>query len=174
LAGLLAGLLAELAVALALVPGAHAGPDRGRLADLVANEVTSRGYPGMAMLAQRATEPPVAAAAGYSDLAAAMPLQTDDPFHLASVTKAFTAVAVLQLVDTGRLRLDSTLAGLLGDAVRGLPYADTITVAQLLDHSSGIYATNNDPDYLKTLLGPGAGLVASPATNGAGLPARHS
>jgi CubicO group peptidase (beta-lactamase class C family) len=37
-----------------------------------------------------------------------------------------------------------------------IPNADRITIAQLLDHSSGIYPTNNDIEYLNTLLGPQA------------------
>lgn len=115
-----------------------------------------RGYPGIAMLIQSASGTVRSAAAGYSDLENRTPMRVDDPFHMASINKTFTGVAVLRLVDEGKLSLDSSLANLLGEAVSRIPYADRITVAQLLDHSSGIYPTNNDMDYLNTVLGPKA------------------
>jgi len=54
------------------------------------------------------------------------------------------------------LFLNDTLQDRLGDAASRIPYADRITVSQLLDHSSGIYATNNDMAYLTTIIGPNA------------------
>jgi len=54
------------------------------------------------------------------------------------------------------LSLSATLKQCLGEAVAKIPNAERITVAQLLDHSSGIYATNNDMDYLTTIIGPNA------------------
>ena len=112
-----------------------------------------RGYPGIAMLIERPGTGLRAEAVGYSDLEHRTPLRTDDRFQLASITKTFTAAAALRLVDAGRLSPRSTLSEVLGDAVARIPHAREITVAQLLDHSSGIYPTNNDPDYLATLLG---------------------
>jgi D-alanyl-D-alanine carboxypeptidase len=69
------------------------------------------------------------------------------PQHIGSITKTFTAVLVLQLVDQGLLDLDETIArhlpaGLLADAER-------ITVRQLLQHTSGLrdyFATDGDDD----------------------------
>jgi D-alanyl-D-alanine carboxypeptidase len=84
------------------------------------------------------------AAIGYSNLEKHTPLRVDDGFHMASINKTFTAVAVLRLIDQRKLSLTVTLKGQLGDIVARIPYADQITVAQLLDHSSGIYPTNND------------------------------
>jgi D-alanyl-D-alanine carboxypeptidase len=116
----------------------------------------ARGYPGIAMLVQNASGEVRSAAVGYSDLARRTPLRVDDAFHMASITKTFTAVATLRLVDQGKLALDGTLSGTLGTAVERLPHADQITIAQLLDHSSGIYPTNNDMAYLDTVIGPNA------------------
>ena len=73
---------------------------------------------------------------------------------MASITKTFTAVAVLRLVDAHKLSLGTTLKECLGEAVGKVPNAGRITVSQLLDHSSGIYPTNNDMDYLTTVIGP--------------------
>jgi D-alanyl-D-alanine carboxypeptidase len=83
-------------------------------------------------------------------------MRVEDAFHIASINKTFTAVAVLRLVDEHKLSLSATLKQCLGEAVAQIPNAEKITVAQLLDHSSGIYATNNDMDYLTTVIGPKA------------------
>jgi D-alanyl-D-alanine carboxypeptidase len=97
------------------------------------------------------------AAAGDASIEDKRPLRVDDAFNLASVTKAFTAVAVLRLVDQHKLTLDAKLTDVLDSSLVGrIPNSSRITVAQLLDHSSGIYATNNDMEYLTTMLGPKA------------------
>ena len=55
-------------------------------------------------------------------------------YNLFSVTKTFTALAVLQLVQEGTINLHSPVSKYLED----FPYTDEITVEQLLNHSSGI------------------------------------
>ena len=114
----------------------------------------ARGYPGLAMITRDRTGRVRSAAVGFADLEHGLPLKTTDAFHIGSVNKVFTAVTALQLVDQGRLSLKSTLVEVLGDLAAPISGADRITVAQLLDHSSGIYATNNNMDYLTTMLGP--------------------
>jgi len=83
-------------------------------------------------------------------------LRADDAFHMASINKTFTAVSILRLADEGKLSLSDTLKARLGEAAGRIPYSDRITISQLLDHSSGIYPTNNDMDYLTTIIGPKA------------------
>ena len=60
----------------------------------------------------------------------------DTRFRIASLTKAFTKVLLLQLVEEGRVDLSGTIADYLPDYAG--PGADRITVAQLFDHRSGI------------------------------------
>lgn len=125
------------------------------LKDLLQKGV-DRGYPAVAMLIQTANGTIRAAATGHSDLERLTPVNVDDAFQMASITKTFTAVAALRLIDEGKLSLNARLGDLLGEAVGRIPSSERITVAQLLDHSSGIYATNNDMDYLTTVIGPKA------------------
>ena len=115
-----------------------------------------KGYPGIAVLTQTADGKVQSAAAGYSNLEKHLPMQVDDAFHMASINKTFTATSILQLVDRQKLSLSATLKDCLGKAVERIPNSDRITIAQLLDHSSGIYAINNDMDYLTTIIGPNA------------------
>jgi D-alanyl-D-alanine carboxypeptidase len=114
------------------------------------------GYPGIAMLIQEGNGKIHSSAVGYSVLEHHTPLRVDDAFHMASINKTFTAVAILRLIDEGKLSLNDTLKDRLGNAASRIPYADRITISQLLDHSSGIYPTNNDMDYLTTIIGPKA------------------
>ncbi len=66
------------------------------------------------------------------------PVDASTPFLLGSVSKSFTAATVHDLVDRGRLDLDDRLGDLLAD--HGIPdeRADSITVEQLLTHTSGL------------------------------------
>ena len=58
----------------------------------------------------------------------------DTKFQLASVTKQFTAAAILQLVERGKLSLDDKLSTFLPD----YPHAENVTIHMLLSHSSGL------------------------------------
>lgn len=68
---------------------------------------------------------------------AAAPLTPQTVFPICSITKQFTAVLVLQLIDAGKLRLDSTLGEVLPDFRPDEP-GRAVTVRQLLTHSSGL------------------------------------
>lgn len=76
-----------------------------------------------------------ARAFGVSDLAAKIPATPHTRFRIGSVTKMFTAVSIMQLVEAGRLKLDAPLAAYLPDA----PHASEVTIRQLLMHRSGIW-----------------------------------
>ncbi|MFE4820308.1 serine hydrolase domain-containing protein [Streptomyces sp. NPDC056704] len=77
---------------------------------------------------------------GVADRATGRAITTTDRFRVGSVTKSFSAVVLLQLVDEGRLDLDASvntyLPGLLPD--------DRITVRQVMSHRSGLYDYTND------------------------------
>ncbi len=74
---------------------------------------------------------------GMADAARSVPNTLDTRFHVGSITKTVTGVAIAQLVESGRLRLDDTLARVLPE----YPDADVaarVTIRQLLTHTSGI------------------------------------
>jgi len=70
---------------------------------------------------------------GYRDIAGKIPLTDSSLFPLASVSKTFTAVAVLQLMEKGKLKLDDAYAKYFP----GFLYP-TITIRQLLSHTSDL------------------------------------
>ncbi|MEV5987015.1 serine hydrolase domain-containing protein [Streptomyces sp. NPDC052051] len=83
--------------------------------------------------------------AGAADPAEGRTVRMTDQFRAGSVTKAFVATVVLQLWAEGRVDLDAPLAHCLADLA--LPAAfGRITVAQLLDHTSGLPDHQGLPD----------------------------
>jgi D-alanyl-D-alanine carboxypeptidase len=85
-----------------------------------------------------------AAGAGTEELASTVPVSTSARLRIGSVTKTFVATVVLQLADEGRLALDDPIAGHLPGVV---PVGETITVRQLLNHTSGIYDYAHERDW---------------------------
>jgi CubicO group peptidase (beta-lactamase class C family) len=71
---------------------------------------------------------------GMANLELDVPNSPKTEFRLGSLTKQFTAAAILQLQDQGRLNVNDTLDKYLPDA----PHAGEVTLSQLLSHSSGI------------------------------------
>lgn len=105
------------------------------------------GAPGAAVVVARGDSIVFACGYGLADVEHGVPVTSQTAFRLASVTKQFTAAAILTLVDVGKVGLDDRL----GDLLAGVPaYARGVTVRQLLSHTSGV------PDY-EALLGKGDG-----------------
>lgn len=73
--------------------------------------------------------------AGYADLEAGVPISRDTRFLIASASKQFTALAVLRLVDQGRIGLDDPAEHWLPDLAGALRGA---TVRQLLNQTAGV------------------------------------
>jgi CubicO group peptidase (beta-lactamase class C family) len=71
---------------------------------------------------------------GVADVASRVPVGPHTTFNGFSVTKIVTAVAVLQLVESGEMAMDASAA----DYLPAFPYSDTITVRNLLTHTAGI------------------------------------
>ncbi|HSN02768.1 MAG TPA: serine hydrolase domain-containing protein [Acidimicrobiales bacterium] len=74
---------------------------------------------------------------GHADPGGRTPMDPSRRFEIGSISKLFTSLVVNRLVDEGRLRLDETLAEVLPWARLG-PTSGTVTVARLLNHTSGL------------------------------------
>ena len=113
-----------------------------------------RGWPGVGVLVESANGKVRIATAGLASIESNTPMSAATGFHMCSINKTFTAVAILRLIDQGKLSLASRVVDILDQpVVKRIPNIADITVAQLLDHSSGIYPTNNNPTYVNTLVG---------------------
>jgi CubicO group peptidase (beta-lactamase class C family) len=81
---------------------------------------------------------------GLASVELKVPLQADMVFRIGSVTKQFTAAAVMGLVEEGKVELQAPI----GRTLKELPAAwAKVTVEQLLNHTSGIPSYTNDPSF---------------------------
>jgi CubicO group peptidase (beta-lactamase class C family) len=84
-------------------------------------------------------------ARGLREVATSSPVQNDTVFRIASMTKSFTAAAILQLRDEGKLALDDPAERYVPE-LAGLAYPTTdspkITIRHLLSHSEGFPEDN--------------------------------
>ena len=91
--------------------------------------------PGCAVGVYRAGEIVFARGYGYADLEHDVPLTEASVFYLASVSKQFTAAAVLLLAGDGKLSIDDDVRKFLPE----LPdYGKRVTLRHLLHHTSGV------------------------------------
>jgi D-alanyl-D-alanine carboxypeptidase len=117
------------------------------------------GFGGMVVHARLDGQEPVVAAAGLADRERGTEMTGGDRFRVYSITKALTAVVVLQLAEEGQLSLDGRLTDYLDDpAVTRLPFVGQITLRQLLGHTSGVYdyADEDSPFLQDAFFGPDA------------------
>jgi CubicO group peptidase (beta-lactamase class C family) len=96
-----------------------------------------RDVPGAAVLVMHGGRIAFSRGYGLADLETRRPVTDRTNFRLASLTKAFTAVAILRLVEDGALRLDDHVADILPDFPA---YGRAIRIRHLLSHTSGLQA----------------------------------
>jgi len=84
-------------------------------------------------------------AIGYSNIDATnkTPATTQTRYRIGSISKVFTSVIIFQLIEEGKLTFATPLAKFFPE----LPNADKITIAQMLNHSSGLHNFTNDSTY---------------------------
>jgi CubicO group peptidase (beta-lactamase class C family) len=86
-----------------------------------------------------------ARAYGFANTGTRRRNRLDTRFNLASAGKMFTGVAVAQLVERGKLRFTDRVGRYVPELRRAV--GSTVTVAQLLDHTSGLGDYFRDPGY---------------------------
>ena len=100
--------------------------------------------PGSIMLVYKPTEDRWIGNSGKSNLEHNKSILTTSQFRTGSVTKMFTAVVILKLVEQGRLSLEDKLSDLRPSVNGKIPQADKITIRHLLAHLSGITDPPNE------------------------------
>lgn len=127
--------------AAAAVGTALARVDPRRVDDLIASKMSHHAIPGMSIAIVHGGVLVHSRSYGLADVEHAVPATPRSPFKIASLTKPFTAIAILQLVDRGRVSLDQAVSHYL----ENLPDRwRATTIRQLLGHTSGV------PDYLRS------------------------
>ena len=137
-------LLAALALGLvSALPGI--GPDSS-IEDVIDQEMAASGVPGLAYSVVADGEITSAGARGVVRSGGETAVTPDTPFVIGSISKSFTALAVMQLVEAGEVDLDAGISRYL-DVFSGRP-GGPVTIRQLLSHTSGFSTLqgNSNPD----------------------------
>ncbi|HWA93646.1 MAG TPA: serine hydrolase domain-containing protein [Terracidiphilus sp.] len=124
-------------LALGTASALQASVPSGSIDDFIAAEMPHSGAPGLAyaVVEDGAVH---AEARGNVRIGSSRKVTPDTPFLLGSISKSFTAIAVMQLVEAGKVQLDTGISHYL-DAFADRP-SGAITIRQLLSHTSG-YST---------------------------------
>ncbi|TKC56157.1 beta-lactamase family protein [Pedobacter hiemivivus] len=76
---------------------------------------------------------------GLKDVESNIPLTNDNIFRIASISKSFSATAIMQLVEAGKLSLDDDFSSLMGFKIRNPKFPETvITLKMVMSHTSSI------------------------------------
>lgn len=118
-----------------------------KIDDLISRYVDYRLFNGSALVADEGRTV-FEKGYGFANMEWNIPNEPDTKFRLGSVTKQFTSMLVMQLVEQGKIKLDAKLTDYL-------PYyrkdtGDKITIHMLLTHTSGIPSYTNASDFFKT------------------------
>ncbi len=110
-------------------------PEQAAKVDAIFKEFAKAGSPGCAVGVYRGDRMVFSRAYGMANLDHDVPLTTTSVFHVASVSKQFTAAAILLLAQDGKLSVDDDIRKYIPE----LPdFGPTITVRNLVHHTSGI------------------------------------
>lgn len=136
----IAVLTAFLDAAAAVPPPLSKQLDVIALDNFISSQVARHHIPGLAVAVTRGDK--VVFVRGYAEAQDRLPVTGKTLFRIASLSKSFTAMAVLQLVEAGHIELDAPIARYLPDFALATPLqAERITVRQLLNHTSGLADT---------------------------------
>jgi len=111
-----------------------------RVDEYIQIELKKRQIPGLALVVIRGGEVIKMKGYGFANLEHDVPVTPDTVFELASVTKQFTAAAVMVLVEEGKIRLEDPIAQYLPNSPE---HWKDITVRHLLTHTAGLPTLEN-------------------------------
>ncbi len=129
--------------------GGHAHAQSPREVDFesIVQQAYTADAPGAAVIVVREGRVLYRGARGMANLELDVPLQPDNVFRVGSITKQFTAAAILLLADEGRLSLSDPITRFLPDyPLQG----NAVTLSHLLSHTSGIANYTEIPEWQVT------------------------
>lgn len=142
-AGAVLALLSPALLAKELPPPDAAAVARYANELLDAQRIDANG-PGLSLLVARDKDLLLSTARGAASIELGVALKPEHQMRLGSITKQFAAATLLRLIDEGKAKLDDPLSKYLPDYPKG----DGITLAQLLNHSSGVKSYTGIAGYM--------------------------
>lgn len=134
-----------------LVIRAQASAETEKVDSIAKAAIDERHLPGLSLAVVREGKVAMARGYGLNDVEQKVPATADSVYEIGSVTKQFTAMAIMMLVEQGKVSLDEKITAYLS----GLPDAwKDVTVRHLLTHTSGIKSFTSVPDFGKITTTP--------------------
>ncbi|MGZ8558571.1 MAG: serine hydrolase, partial [Chitinophagaceae bacterium] len=115
-----------------------------KVADNFYYSLKGKEAPGIAVLVARDGNVLYRKGFGYADVKNKILITPDTKFRIGSVTKQFTAAAILKLQENNLLSVNDKLSKFIPDFPRG----DEVTIHQLLTHTSGIHSYTSRNDFM--------------------------
>ncbi|MEO8395269.1 MAG: serine hydrolase domain-containing protein, partial [Chloroflexota bacterium] len=112
--------------------------------DSIVEAEVHAGEPGAAVMVIHNGDVIHAKGYGLANVEWDIPIDTDTVFRLASLTKQFTATAIMMLVEQGKLSVDDPITRFFPKYPMS---GHIVTVEQLLNHTSGIFSYTSDPEF---------------------------
>jgi len=125
--------------------------DLGRLESFILEKMSRTKLPSLVISIIRGDEVVYSRAFGYRDLENFVPANTETIYGIGSITKSFTSLAIMSLVEEGRLSLYDPVDKYISIDLR--PKGERILVWHLLTHSSGIPALAYAEAYIRSFVG---------------------
>jgi CubicO group peptidase (beta-lactamase class C family) len=111
------------------------GPDNAKIEAFLRDKMLELKIPGMQVAAIQHGKVVFRGAYGVAEVEHSVPVTDKTVWPIHSITKAFVGVAVMQLVEAGKLELDAPVARYLDDLPQDWR---AVTIRQLLTHTSGL------------------------------------
>jgi D-alanyl-D-alanine carboxypeptidase len=139
-----ASVLAALAGPAAMASG-RSRPRAAALTAAIERVMRQASIPGAIVGVWQRGSAPYVKAFGVRNTATRKPMGTKLYMRIGSETKTFVGTALLQLVDRGKVALDSPISSYLA----GVPHGNTITIRELADMRSGLFNYTNNPAFAR-------------------------
>jgi D-alanyl-D-alanine carboxypeptidase len=112
--------------------------------DAFLEKIYPANEPGAAVLAMQGDNIILRKGYGMANLELGVPIQPDMVFRLGSITKQFTAVAIMKLAEEGKISVDDDIHNYLPDFPT---HGQKVTIRHLLNHTSGIKSYTSMPEW---------------------------
>jgi N-acyl-D-aspartate/D-glutamate deacylase/CubicO group peptidase (beta-lactamase class C family) len=140
------------ALSISLVAAADLQPNFSKILDSIGEELVEDGsVPAMSIAVAKGPEIVFARGFGFADIENQTPAAADTIYRIGSVTKQFTAAAIMHLVEAGELRLDDTLTKFFPEYPAP---GDQVTVQHLLQHTAGMKSFTGLASYVESVAEP--------------------
>lgn len=113
------------------------------------NSIVGNPIPGISVAIANSDGALWSGAAGFSNIQDRQIVSQSHLFGIGNITNQFVGTVILQMAKDGIIDLNDTPYSILGESVATIENADSATLLQLLNHTSGIYSWSDNQDWVR-------------------------